>query len=335
MRPTWKFFGGLAAGFALAFGLTATAFWVSLGVPTGTSHWAFELNRRKQLMAETAGTPKLLVVGGSATLFGVSARVIEEQTGLHTVNLGTHAALGTAYILQLARAAAKPGDTVLLVLEYELYNYGQVNQTWADRLLVDYLVARDPAFFRHLSLREQWTVFMLTSDGRLLEGLKNRFRGEPPFDESGLGVYSTRHLNEWGDLTQHTRAHRQAQREIVMRTKSALAKGLSEHAQGFAPIADFCRWAKTNHVRVLATFPNLCDRPEYHAAAAQRGIQTVEKFFGGLGVPVIGNYTDALLPEDDFLDTMYHPTEEAAIARSQRLASKLKALAKPHPAGSL
>ena len=148
MKPTWRFFGGLLAGFMLALGLTVAAFWLNLGVPTGTSHWAFELNQKKRLIAEQTPSPKLLLVGGSATLFGVSAREIQEETGWRTVNLSTHAALGTSYILHLAQAAAKPGDTVLLVLEYELYNYGKVNETWADRLLVDYLVARDPAFLR-------------------------------------------------------------------------------------------------------------------------------------------------------------------------------------------
>ena len=324
MKPTWRFFAGLAAGFTLAVGLTAAAFYLSLGVPTGTSRWAFELNQKKRAVAEQTGSPKLLLVGGSATLFGVSAREIQEQTGWRTVNLSTHAALGTAYILHLAQAAAKPGDTVLLILEYELYNYGKVNQTWADRLLVDYLVARDPAYIRQLSLREQWTIFMLTSNTRLLEGVKNRLRAESPYDDEGMGVYSTRHLNQWGDLTRHTRAHRLAQREAIMKTKSALGKGLLAEAEGFVPVAAFCRWAQTNQVRVLATFPNLCDRPEYHTPVAERSARIIEDFYTGLGVPVIGTYAEALLPQEDLLDTMYHPAEEAALARTQRLIPKLK-----------
>jgi hypothetical protein len=45
-------------------------------------------------------------------------------------------------------------------------------------------------------------------------------------------------------------------------------------------------------------------------------------------VPVIGCYTDALLPEEQLLDTMYHPTEEAALDRTQHLIPKLKAALK-------
>lgn len=141
MKASWRFIAGLGLGLLLMIGLTLTAFYLNLGVPTGTSSWASELNKKKRLIAEATTSPKLILVGGSGTLFGVSAREIQQQTGWRTVNLGTHAALGTTLILDLAQAVAKPGDTVLLALEYELYNHGTVNQTWANRVLVDYLVS--------------------------------------------------------------------------------------------------------------------------------------------------------------------------------------------------
>ena len=331
MKVSWSFLAALMGGFLLMFGLVAGAFWLNLGVPSRGSRWAFEVNQQKRRMADQAASPRLLLVGGSATLFGLSAKEIEAQTGWHTINLGTHAALGTSYILQLAKQTARPGDTVLLVLEYELYTYGKLNGAWVDNLLVDYIVSRDPAFFHSLSLPEQWNLFMLTSTGRLVDGLKHRSRTEIPFDDGGLSIYSVRHLNEWGDLTGHTRAHRLAQREPILQLKSALGRGLPEHPEGFAAIEAFCRWAQNNHVRVLASFPNICDRPEYHGPAAQHSVKIIEDFFARLGVPVVGEYTDAMLPEEDLLDTIYHPTEEAALARTRRLIPKLDAVLKRSP----
>jgi hypothetical protein len=325
MKVTWHFLAGLVVGFVLVLGLMLAAFWLNLGVPSGSTRWSFELNHRKRLMAEHTPSPRLLLVGGSATLFGLNAREIEAQTGIHTINLGTHAALGTACILRVAQQDARPGDTVLLVLEYELYNYGKVKQSWAHNLLVDYLVSRDPSFLRSLTLPEKWTVFMLTPTSRLIEGLKNRFRAEPPYNDDGLGIYSLRNLDAWGDLSHHTREHRLANREAIVQSKSALGRGLPEHPEGFGPIESFCRWAQTNDIRVLATFPNLCDRSDYHGPVAEQSAQIVRGSFSRLNVPVIGNYTNALFPEDQFLDTMYHLTEEAALARTQRLIPDLKA----------
>jgi hypothetical protein len=40
-------------------------------------------------------------------------------------------------------------------------------------------------------------------------------------------------------------------------------------------------------------------------------------------VPVVGDYRDAILPADQFFDTCYHLTAEAAQGRSQRLAAQL------------
>jgi hypothetical protein len=322
VKASWTFFSGLGAGLILIFALTIAAFWLNLGAATVSSRWAFDINQKKERLADQIAAPKLLLVGGSATLFGFSAREIQSQTGYPAVNLGTHAALGTAYILYHARQVAKPGDTVLLSLEYELYNYGRIERAWADALLLDFVVARDPAFFRTLSPLEQWNVFMLTSNARLVRGLKGRSRRDPP--PGDMGVYTIENINEWGDQTHQTRAARSQNREAITARKSALAYGLPEQPKGFALIASFCEWARAHNVRVLATFPNLCDQPEYHTPAAQQAAKKIRDFFSEHQVPVVGEYTDSLRPLDDFFDTNSHLTEEAALDRSQRLAAQLK-----------
>ena len=322
MKVSWTFFAGLGAGLVLIFGLTVAAFWLNLGARTVTSGWAADINQKKRLLADQVAGPKLLLVGGSATLFGISAREIQSQTGCPTINLGTHAALGNAYILHYAQTVAKPGDTVLLALEYELYNYGKIERAWADVLLLDFIVARDPAFFHTLSPLEKWNVFMLTSNDRLVRGLKSRFRHHRP--PGGMGVYTLENINEWGDQTHHIQAARSEQRDSITAMRSALAYGLPERPFGFPLIASFCAWAATNHIRVLATFPNLCDQPEYHSPTAQKMAEKIRAFFATLQVPVIGDYTNSLLPPDDFFDTNSHLTEEAARARTQRLVAQLK-----------
>src|ERR1043166_5510292 len=95
MRVKWTFFTGLLGGFVLMLGITMGAFWLNLGAPTASSKWEAEINQKKLLLAEKCRSPKLLVVGGSAALFGISAREIQNQTGYPTINLATHAALGS------------------------------------------------------------------------------------------------------------------------------------------------------------------------------------------------------------------------------------------------
>jgi len=320
MNAPWRFFAALVAGFLLVFGATVTAFYLNLGVPTNLSSWTFELNQKKRALATQASSPKLLLVGGSATLFGISAKEIQSDTGYRAINLGTHAALGPTYILREAQRAAKSGDAVLLVFEYELYDFGKVERVGADSLQVDYIVSRDPDFFHSLSPMEKWNVLMLTSNQRLLQGLENRVRPEAPRD---MGVYDVRYVNDWGDQTHHAEAERPAQRNSIVQRKNPLRYGLPKHPKAFPSIESFCKWAPTQQIRVLATYPNLRDQPEYHLPTARQTAKTIHDFFAALNVPVIGDYTDALLPADQFFDNNYHLTEEAAVARTRRLIPQL------------
>jgi hypothetical protein len=223
--------------------------------------------------------------------------------------------------LNIARHSAKPGDTVLLAMEYQLYHYGDIERSWADALMLDYVVARDPAFFHELPPLEQWNVFMLTSNARLVRGIKGRFRKERPAD---LGIYNVENINDWGDQVNHTRAVRPTKRDNILEARASLAYPWAERPKGFAYMESFCAWARAHGVKVLAAFPNLCDQPEYHTPTAQKTAQQIRDFFAGLKVPVVGDYTDSLRPADDFFDTDSHLTQEAALDRSRQLAGQLK-----------
>jgi hypothetical protein len=322
MKISRKFFAALATGFVIVVGFYAAVFFLNLGVPTASSQWCFEIYAKKRLAAGKITSPKLLLVGGSGALFGLSAKEIQDQTGFPTVNFATHAGLKTDYILRQARQAASPGDTVLLCLEYELYTYGKMDRIDADDVLDDYIISRDPAYFYNLSLPEKWNVFMETSTQRLKRGLENRLQPGRHFEN--MGVYDVKFINEWGDQTNHPKPSQQTpERTSALQEKSALAGELPESPAGFEIIASFCEWARTNHVRVLATFPNICQQPEYYLPPAQRTARTIGKFFADNNVPVLGDYTESILPPDQFFDTMYHLTDEASIARTQRLLKHL------------
>ncbi len=303
-------------------GLTGGAFYMNLGVHSVMSKWAFDITQKKRLLARQTPPPRLLLVGGSAALFGLSARELERQTGWRTLNLGTHAALGTAYLLREAQQLAQPGDTVLLALEYELFNSGTLTPGGTDPLLVDYIVARAPDFLQALSLQERWNVFMLTPNRRLIQGLKNRRRHEHA--DPDAAIYSVNCINEWGDQTRHTEARRSDAPRPSWHSKSVLRRSLPKHPAGFPVIAAFCEWARTNQVRVLATYPNLLDEPDYHTAVARQNVARIAAFYASLGVPVAGEYTNPMLPKEKFFDTIYHLTEEAARSRSKLLAAELK-----------
>lgn len=325
MTVPLRFFVGLASGLALAFGIFFGLVYWQLGAPTVMSFWSHDLNTRKQARAASIHEPKLLIVGGSGALFGINARRLEAELGVPTVNLGTHAVLQTAYILNLGRKAARPGDTVLLALEYELYENGNAIMTkWTDPLFIDFIMARDPAYFRNLPAGDQFTLAMKMSLDRLKRGIKDKRRAPdwPVFTE--YSPYNPKSVDEYGDMTGSTRTNIPSWAPAELRTSAALAGGLSKTRAGLTEIREFIAWAKTNDVRVVATFPNLCAKPAYDSPKSQKVADEITAFFQSLGVPMVGNYREVLLPRSDFYDTCYHLTEEAAAERTTQLTALLK-----------
>jgi hypothetical protein len=328
MKSSRNFFVMLPLGFALMVAIHFGWVWLVQGVPTESSRWCYELNAKKLQAAQAmTNRPKLLLVGGSATLFGVSARDIQRQTGMPTVNMSTHAALGTDYILYLARQAARPGDTVLLILEYELYNCGKVDPRWADAMFIDYVLARDPAYIQSLSWWERISVYMLTNTKRLKRGLKNWW--QPEKRQAGVYVYKSELIDEYGDQTGHGQAQRPAVTPSLDLLSSSLAFGLETNFPARPIIEEFCEWARAHNVRVLASYPNIHYRPEYDRPSAEKAPEQIRELFASLHVPVLGTAREAIMPANQFFDTYYHPTQEAAHERTRRLLVHLAPYLKP------
>lgn len=314
------FFVGIASAL---FGLLALHFaliYWQLGVPTRSSGWAYEINQKKLRKAASIPGPKLLLVGGSATLFGIQAELIEASLNYPTVNLGTHAGLGIAYMTHLAKQAARPGDTVVLAFEYSTYRFGLVRE---DALYIDYLLARDPAFFRALPPLGKFQVAMMVTMPRLRKGIRNRFRPEGPPKPAPL--YDASKLNAHGDQLGHEAVNRPRTRPRFYFPDQALAQGLPKVLPAFETIAEFVAWARANDVRVFATYPNIMDHPLYHAAAAPRTLRQLREAYADLKVPIIGRFEEAMLKPSAFLDTCYHLTREGARTRTERLIPHLAA----------
>ena len=321
MTSEKRFGVGFTIGLSLTLGLFYGLFLLQLGVPTSSSQWSWAINAKKYQLAEAAGSPKLLLVGGSSILFGLRAREIQAKTGVATVNMGTHYALGSEYILHLARKVARPGDTVLLAFEYEAYA-----DPLRDELFYDYLLARDPHYFNAMPLYQRVQTAMFISGNRLQRGLRSRGK---PFAPAYFFPYDIKQINEFGDLFGATDELRPPGQPYLASTSRILAsQGVSLKSQGFAILADFIRWSRQKRIGVLATFPSICHRPEYESPTARGVIHDIESFYASWGVPVVGTAEESMLPPDMFFDTFYHSDEKGAQERTKRLLNYLEPILK-------
>lgn len=328
-----RFFIALPAGLILVLGTYLGLFRFQLGAPTESSRWCYEITRQKHDLSQAIPGPRILLVGGSSVHFGMSARLISEVTGKPAINFGNHAALGPAYMFHVLKHTVRAGDTVLLALEYESFGpNGTDSPGWDDPQYLDYISSRDPAYFLDLPLREQFELSMIMQQTRLLQGVKCKFRPEPKVE---LGPpYDVTQVNAYGDLKGHTYARRPTNAPAIQVPIKLLLKGPPPTDAGWAPIADFCQWARTNGIRVLATFPPVVSQSGYNQPAAQRTIDRIGAFYQRLQVPVLEPARSLILPAGQFYDTRYHLVEEEQMARTIRLIPLLmEQLSKPADPG--
>jgi hypothetical protein len=259
-----------------------------------------------------------LLVGGSNTTFGLSAQTIEQTTGVKTVNMGTYAGWGPDYLLHWIEQTARPGDTVLLALEYQLYVMPLGSEPRDD-----YVLARDPDYFRQMSLVGKIDMATRVSVKRIQKGLNILRHGETPPRPHPPYTNGAAYIDDYGDETGNTAVDQSnpAISEIV----TPLVDGISStHKTGFDEVRHFITWAKAHDVTVLATFPNVVHRTEYDGPNALEAIRTITDFYAAQGVPVVGTAQEAMYPPDQFFELPYHLTRDGAIARTQKLVPDLR-----------
>jgi hypothetical protein len=57
-------------------------------------------------------------------------------------------------------------------------------------------------------------------------------------------------------------------------------------------------------------------------------------FYESMRVPVLGDFAESMLPEEQMYDSLYHPLRSAALARSRQLLVHLAQYLKPESGGA-
>jgi hypothetical protein len=302
---------GFIAGFLAAAALWLALFCAALGQPTSTSRWIHELIERKEDLARQMPGPRLIVGGGSGALYGVRARELARELGIPVLNAGLHAGLGLEYILHEVTRLARPGDTVLLALEYDLYTRRD-----DDDVLLDYLVSRDPGYFRVLPPQRQLRAFLRLPVQRLANPFLVRVFASPPPYPVYLDAYGDTLSNNTAFKTAALRANVAVEPPLRLRQPTAAA---------IDRLRDFSAWARENRVRLLATHPNTIRFPEYfERPQLRRDLSEVTALHATLGIPFVDAWNDTMWDARWFFDTIYHLDNVGATMRSRDLAGRLR-----------
>ena len=154
---------------------------------------------------------KILILGGSGSAFSVHSEVVEQVTGIHTVNLATHAGVPLRFYQIPVARHVREGDIVVLPLE--THNHYCVSSSW---LFYDFplglMLGVDRDFQRTLSASELFALYLRYAPAWYLRSFNGKAaenfdsdsllkawtaaKAEPEDCQKG---YDLKYLNERGD----------------------------------------------------------------------------------------------------------------------------------------
>ncbi len=310
-----RFLTGLLVG-ACLFALG----WIALvagqlGKPFVNNLWVEGAYGQKLAQAEAIKQPKVVVVAGSGAMFGIHSPTLAQALQRPVINLGVNAGILSPYLLIYARQAVKPGDWVLLPLEYPLYHDRfEVNQVFLEYWL------SHPVTYGLNPLR----LVRLLAETPLLRVVQG-YQGVPAgFQVAGL--YGAHHLDANGD--QLVSAREQRSEALFAGARDSAVQHYGAQAGAFN--GSWALWqAFANEVHAAggcAVFvpPAMLDRESYHQDPVERAFyQELPEAAARHGLIYVGEPLAFMYPAEAFFDTNYHLTAETRLEHTQRLASLL------------
>jgi hypothetical protein len=287
----------------------------------GTENWLSVAAQYKKQKALSISGEKILIVSGSNSLFGLSAETIFKETKIPTVNMAIHAALGVNYILDDAKTVLKKGDIVLLPLEYELYLSGNnINITYLKHVL-----SNDTQYFFRLSTIQKLNYLVKLPTTDILQSLFfTQSRQEVLFYLKKQFIngycYTGFSLNQFGD-------------ELCGLGKKTLSK-IDVHLElpnnykidQYGIIRDFINWCREKQVKVLALYPVTHENSEFYQEEYKMFFDKIKKYFNQIGIPILGNPYEAVLPHNLMLDTKYHPNNKGRKLRTEQVIHLIRSI---------
>jgi hypothetical protein len=314
-----KFFMGVLSAIALGAGLWTAHFFRTLGyqVDGETINVAAWYDRKAEVSARIP-SPRVVLAGGSNVLYGLSARQLSHQLNAPFLNFGTHGGLPLDYLLYKSKQVARPGDIIILALEYEYYSRPR-----------GYFIGGDPSYLPHLDFPQQLQCIFSASPHSLLQPPPTK--SKKYLSRLHKAREATRgRINEHGDRTGHTLASMTShQREVVAKLKPVSSLSLQDfihHDHNWSLLSRFAEWCANEQIMLVAVYPNTIDDPILHQDPAVQNLAKIRERFEHFGVPVLGNGTEAMRPREHFYDTVYHLSEEGQKSRSADFARMISPL---------
>ncbi|HEX5282244.1 MAG TPA: hypothetical protein VFW28_19350 [Micropepsaceae bacterium] len=298
-----------AAGFAVLFIATGIDAAAQFGSRTRNSWLTCAYIAAKITRGGALASPKLVVISGSNATLGIDMEKLGKALSIRSFNFGLSASDGPGFQSFEAAKILRPGDAVLMPLEYLAYDYGRPQDSLVDAV---YACGRD--YWQSLAPGERLFYVMAAKPWRLIDAIVFEHR------KDAVARTAAEAADEAGPLGQRLSEALPAPARSISGVQQPIAIRFDPSSPGVRAITKFVREAQQRHVAVFATWPNTLLFPDYRANPA---FAEIRAFYDSLGVPVVGRPEDAMFPPNMMGDTLYHLNRAGIAIRTARLTQSL------------
>ncbi len=254
---------------------------------------------------------KLVIVSGSSAAFGLDSKLLEEQTGLKTVNFGLYANLGTKLMMDLSKANVNEGDIYILAPEMNsqtlsLYFNGETAiQSMDGRLGMLFDVESSD---REALLGAMW--------GHAANKLGYAISGTTP---ENSGAYKKENFNEYGD-----NIYSRPYKEIVGYGNAISFDFGAEYDEFIDYVNEYVEYIREEGGEVYFSFPPMNEDAVYAASTDSQITDFYIDLCSRLDCKVISDIYDYILDGGYFFDSEFHLNDSGVIIRTVQLADDIK-----------
>ena len=268
----------------------------------------------KHRLLKQQQSPRLIFVGGSAFAFGNNSGYIAQQLGgkYHPINMGLHAGLGMQYMLNEVKDDLRPGDVVVMSMEYENFiDFPSGPKDVADVLEPHWQNMQYLPLNYIPPLLDKGLIFGGGILRRSLQTMTGNMDRKPYYQRSSF--------NEFGDAVAHYPLA--SFTEKVKEDSKTFEFQPQSIQRAVQYMNDFNTIAKAKGVKVYFAYPPLVDRLLIESKPEIQKIETALQ--SSLTFPILDRPEDVGYPDSYYFDTRYHLNKVGTDARSQHLAERL------------
>ena len=254
-------------------------------------------------------SPRIVFVGGSNLTLGLDCAVVKERLpAYHPINMSLHAALGLEFMLAEIADTMRPGDVIILSLEYEHFLKDQSSD------VLFRVIQMRPASIKYIPFR-QFADNALAYLGAVLQYafrsmIGEKWKNPPPFSRGSF--------NEFGDVVAHRHMKCWNFPTSRLGEEGSIPTQLSATVNRLNAFDDLCR---RRGVRVFLSWPPLATDS---FAKSEKVLREIEAEVNRrLKIPVLGRPDEMRFPRDHFYDSKYHLNDTGIRRRTELLTHHL------------